>query len=57
MSRSKLYTTAIARYVEAHRNAGVTERLNEVYGQAEDLSLLDPVINALQFGSLPRDEW
>jgi antitoxin MazE6 len=57
MSRSKLYTAAIAQYVEARRGKGVTEQLNEVYGEEEDLSLLDPVIAALQFHSLPRDEW
>lgn len=57
MSRSKLYTAAIAQYVEARRGKGVTEQLNEVYGEEEDLSLPDPVIAALQLHSLPRDEW
>lgn len=57
MSRSELYTTAIANYVEARRGKGVTERLNEVYGESKDSSMLDPVVNALQLSSLPRDEW
>lgn len=56
-SRSELYTAAVAQYVEMHQGAGVTERLNEVYGEEEKLSLLDPIINALQLSSLPRDEW
>lgn len=57
MSRSELYSVAIAQYVKAHRGVGVTERLNEVYGEEEGLSLLDPVTDALQLLSLPRDEW
>ena len=57
MSRSKLYTAALAQYVEARQGIGVTERLNELYGEEEDLSLLDPVLTALQLHSLPRDEW
>lgn len=30
-SRSELYTRAVESYVEKHQDAGVTEKLNEVY--------------------------
>jgi len=55
MSRSELYATAVAAFVEAHRSDDVTKRLNEVY-RAES-STLDPVIRAMVFGSIERDEW
>jgi len=57
VSRSALYTTAIAEYVAVHQGEGVTERLNEVYGNAEKESVVDPVVEALQWHSLPKNEW
>jgi metal-responsive CopG/Arc/MetJ family transcriptional regulator len=56
-SRSELYTSAIAAYLKEHRGRGVTERLNEVYAEEEEASLLDPVHQALQAYSLAQDEW
>ncbi len=56
-SRSELYTAAIRTYLEHHRGAGVTERLNAVYGPEPELSELDPVLRALQSRSVPKDEW
>lgn len=55
VSRSKLYATAIARFVKEHRSRGVTERLDEVY-EKED-SKVDPVLDELQLRSLPREKW
>ena len=55
MSRSKLYATAIARFLEKERSRGVTERLNEVYGKQK--STLDPVLHEIQLRSLPREDW
>ena len=55
ISRSKLYATAIAQFLKQHGARGVTERLNEVYPQEK--SQLDPVLHALQFRSLPREDW
>jgi hypothetical protein len=52
--RSKLYARAMAEYVARHRD-DVTEALNRVYG--EHSSRLDPVIEAMQFLSLPKDDW
>jgi metal-responsive CopG/Arc/MetJ family transcriptional regulator len=55
ISRSKLYATAIAEFVNAHSSRGVTERLNEVY--TKEKSKLDPVLDAIQLRSLPREDW
>ena len=55
ISRSKLYATAIAEFVNAHGSRDVTERLNEIY--AKENSKLDPVLHAIQLRSLPREDW
>ena len=55
MSRSELYTTAIAAYVEAHGSEDVTEALNRVY--AEEASTVDPVVVQIQVASLDRENW
>jgi metal-responsive CopG/Arc/MetJ family transcriptional regulator len=55
MSRSKLYATAIARFLRENRSRGVTERLDEIYSKEE--STLDPILHELQLRSLPREEW
>jgi metal-responsive CopG/Arc/MetJ family transcriptional regulator len=55
MSRSELYTTAIAAYVEAYRSEDVTERLNQVY--AEEASTLDPALRQLQAATLDDENW
>jgi metal-responsive CopG/Arc/MetJ family transcriptional regulator len=55
ISRSELFAAALEAYLRGYRQAGVTEKLNEVYGQEE--SSLDPVISAIQSVSLSRDEW
>jgi metal-responsive CopG/Arc/MetJ family transcriptional regulator len=56
-SRSQLYTEAIGQYIKQHRSEGVTERLNAIYGTEPGLSKLDPVLEALQWRSLPKEEW
>lgn len=55
MSRSKLYATALTRFLNEHRSRSVTERLNEVY--AQEKSQLDPGLHALQLQSLPHEDW
>ena len=55
MSRSQLYAEALAEYVAKHRDDQVTEALNQVY--AKYSSTLDPVLVAMQFASLPKEEW
>jgi metal-responsive CopG/Arc/MetJ family transcriptional regulator len=55
MSRSELYTRAIAAFVEAHRSEDVTAKLNQVY--AEEASTLDPVLRRLQAAALKDENW
>jgi predicted transcriptional regulator len=55
MSRSQLYSSAIAQYLAAHRSKGVTARLNEVYGPEN--GELDPEILELQVSSVPAEDW
>lgn len=55
ISRSELYTNALVNFVAEHDEARVTERLNEVYAQQS--STLDPVLEKLQFVSLPAEHW
>ncbi len=55
VSRSELYTTALARLLASYRDARITARLNEVY---EDISSeLDPLVAQLQFNAIPDEEW
>jgi metal-responsive CopG/Arc/MetJ family transcriptional regulator len=56
-SRSQLYAEALRDYLERHRDENITRRLNEVYDAEPELAELDPVLAALQFGSLPKEEW
>jgi len=55
VSRSQLYAKALAEYVAKHRDDQVTEALNRVY--ANYSSTLDPALAAMQFASIPREEW
>ena len=56
-SRSQLYAEALREYLERHRDEDITRRLNEVYDAEPELAELDPVLAALQFRSLPQEEW
>ena len=56
ISRSELYSKAIGEFIARHSSERVTERLNAVYGGDESISVLDPVLEALQFHSLPAEE-
>jgi len=55
VSRSQLYSSAIAQYVATYRSQGVTARLNAVY--ETDVAELDPAILDLQNSSIPAEEW
>ncbi|MBI1879618.1 MAG: hypothetical protein HYR94_15595 [Chloroflexi bacterium] len=55
MSRSELYTSAVAAYMETHRSEDVTEKLNQVYG--EEASTLDPVLLQMQVASVDGEDW
>lgn len=55
ISRSQLYTTAVSQFVAMHREEAITEALNEVYPENE--SVVDPLLNQLQWLALPYEEW
>ena len=55
VSRSRLYSTALAEFVTKHRGRKITERLNAVYG-SED-SRLPRSLRQLQSRSLARNTW
>lgn len=56
MTRSELYARALREYLREHRGEGVTDRLDEVYGAEEDISL-DPAVARMQQSSLSEDGW
>lgn len=53
VSRSRLYSLALAEYVAQHSDREVTARLDAVYAEVD--SRLDPVLEELQRRSLGRD--
>lgn len=55
MSRSQLYTKAVAEFVARHRRNQLTKKLDEVYSDAN--GSLDAGTLALQLRSLPDEEW
>ncbi len=55
ISRSRLYSQAIQRFLKLHRTKSIKETLDAIYATEE--SKLDPVLAAMQRGSLPRQDW
>ncbi len=55
LSRSRLFSNALADFIAKHRGRGITERFNAIYS-TED-SRLDEVIHELQVRSLPDERW
>lgn len=55
MSRSKLYATAIAEFLERRSADRITEKLNEVYSRQS--SKLDPELLTAQIRSLNKERW
>ena len=54
LSRSALYATALAQFLDRHDPDQVTARLDAVYAGRE--ASLDPALASLQSLSLPADE-
>ena len=54
-SRSKLYSDAVAEYLEKRRREDITAKLNEVL--AEVPNDLDPVIARMQAASIGPSDW
>lgn len=57
MSRSELYSTAVAEYMSRHRAAGVRERLNAVYEIEDEAARLEAVMAIVQTESVPEEDW
>jgi metal-responsive CopG/Arc/MetJ family transcriptional regulator len=55
MSRSELYSKAVASYVDANLSQGVRERLDALY--VAEPSGLDEDLEKMQFESLPEEKW
>lgn len=54
MSRSQLFTEAMRLFLRMHGEKGVTELLNQVYGNVD--SKLDPGLSRMQSASI-REDW
>lgn len=55
VSRSQLYATALAEFLEKRDDDAITEQLNKVYSRLD--ATVDPVLERMQFASLPKDNW
>jgi len=55
LSRSRLYSTALAEFLAKHRSGKVTDRLNRVYGS--EASRLDTQLRRLQGRSIADESW
>ena len=55
VSRSELYTRAIAEFLDAHRQQDVTKALDSLYGDTD--SGLDKTLADLQRRTLQQDGW
>jgi len=55
LNRSRLYTAAIAEFLEKHREGSVKAKLNEIY--ANENSQVDPIFNKAQMMGLAKEDW
>lgn len=55
VSRSQLYATAIAEFLDRRQTSAITERLNEVYALRR--ARVDPALQRAQLKSLDKDSW
>jgi len=55
MSRSELYSQAVAAFIASHRSSGGREKLDAIYGKED--STLDPMLAQWQALALPREDW
>jgi metal-responsive CopG/Arc/MetJ family transcriptional regulator len=55
MSRSQLYATAIAEFIERRQAARITQRLNEIY--SAEPAEIDPAVVSAQSRSIERESW
>ena len=58
VSRSELFQRAVRAFLDEHRDEGVTEALDEIYGSDASRARVDPVLEHLQASSVLReDDW
>jgi len=55
VSRSQLYATALAEFLDRVQSDRVTEQLNQVYG--DQPARVDPAFHRAQMRSLAKDSW
>lgn len=55
LSRSELYTKALQAYLQKHNRDRMLNKLNQVY--SGESSQLDPILEKMQFDSLPDEHW
>jgi len=55
ITRSRLYSAAVADFLNRYRKEDIKAKLNEVYTAGSPG--IDPALTALQLASLPREEW
>lgn len=55
IARSRFYSVAVAEFLNRYRKDDIKIKLNEVY--AARSPGVDPALAAMQFASLPREEW
>tara|TARA_R110001592_G_C12727925_1_gene709592 strand:- start:337 stop:576 length:240 start_codon:yes stop_codon:yes gene_type:complete len=55
ISRSELFSTAMAEYLENYKYQNVTDSLNEVYKLND--SALDDELTKMQFNSIQEEDW
>jgi metal-responsive CopG/Arc/MetJ family transcriptional regulator len=57
ISRSELFQRAVKEFLGNHKDKGVTEALNEVYGSDRVKARLDPLLERMQVVSIQKEEW
>lgn len=60
ISRSELFQCAVKAFLREHKDEGLTEALDKVYGadkRDKRQAKLDRVLERLQLASLPKEEW
>lgn len=55
VSRSQLYSKALAEFLDREQASTITERLNEVYSRR--VAKVDPALHRAQLTSLQKDPW
>jgi metal-responsive CopG/Arc/MetJ family transcriptional regulator len=55
VTRSNLYSHAVAQFLKKHSRDQITQKLNEVY--SDQPTKINKTIYALQLSSLEKEEW